>query len=201
VTAALRVMGLGASPHFQRDHRVLNRDHWSSLAVSRVLLGLLVTTFAASEPLGIGVDETVERRQGAKIAAKGIYRDAVRSRHSHFVKASGLRPICLMLLAPIPWADPGAVWADGPPPFSPPLPPPSGPMPLQDGSTERRPIGRGNCFWSCVAGIERAVVAVADSGYAALALPCSCTRQRAGREELTSESSKGKSAKSSGNEW
>jgi len=123
VTAVLRVMGLGACPHFQRYHRVLNRDQWSSLAVSRVLLGLLVTTFAPQGPLVVGVDETVERRRGAKIAAKGIYRDAVRSSHSHFVKASGLRWICLMLLVPIPWAK--RVWAL---PFSPPSHLPSGRM-------------------------------------------------------------------------
>ena len=40
---------------------------------------------------------------------KGIYRDPVRSSHSHFVKASGLRWLSLMLLAPIPWAK--RVWA------------------------------------------------------------------------------------------
>jgi hypothetical protein len=33
----------------------------------------------------------------------------VRSSHSHFVKVNGLRWVCLMLLAPIPWA--GRVWA------------------------------------------------------------------------------------------
>jgi hypothetical protein len=52
---------------------------------------------------------TIERRRGAKIKAKGIYRDPVRSSHSHFVKASGLRWLSLMLLAPIPWAQ--RVWA------------------------------------------------------------------------------------------
>jgi hypothetical protein len=57
----------------------------------------------------LGVDETLERRRGAKIAAKGIYHDAVRSSHSHFVKASGLRWVCLMLLVPIPWA--ARTWA------------------------------------------------------------------------------------------
>lgn len=40
---------------------------------------------------------------------KGIYRDPVRSSHGHFVKASGLRWLSLMLLVPIPWA--GRVWA------------------------------------------------------------------------------------------
>jgi hypothetical protein len=51
----------------------------------------------------------IERRRGARIAAKGIYRDPVRSSHGHFVKASGLRWLSLMLLAPVPWA--GRVWA------------------------------------------------------------------------------------------
>jgi len=109
VTAALRVVGLGHSPHFQRYHRVLNRVSWSALAASRVLLHLLVATFLPDGPLIIGVDETLERRTGAKIAAKGVYRDAVRSSRSHFVKATGLRWICLMLLVPIPWA--GRIWA------------------------------------------------------------------------------------------
>ena len=57
----------------------------------------------------LGIDETIERRRGAKIAAAGIYRDPVRSSHSHFVKVNGLRWVCLMLLVPIPWA--GRVWA------------------------------------------------------------------------------------------
>ncbi len=72
VTAALRVMGLGACTQFQRYQRVLNRDHWSSLAVSRALLGLLVTTFAASGPLVVGVDETVERRRGRRSPRKAF---------------------------------------------------------------------------------------------------------------------------------
>jgi len=60
-------------------------------------------------PLVFGIDETIERRRGKRISAKGIYRDGVRSSGSHFVKASGLRWISLMWLAPIPWA--GRVWA------------------------------------------------------------------------------------------
>jgi hypothetical protein len=87
----------------------LNRAVWSSLAVSRVLLGLLLAAFAPSGPVLVGVDETLERRRGAKIAAKGIYRDAARASKSHFAKASGLRWVCLMLLVPIPWAQ--RVWA------------------------------------------------------------------------------------------
>jgi DDE superfamily endonuclease len=57
----------------------------------------------------LGIDDTIERRRGKRISAKGIYRDPVRSSKGHFVKASGLRWLSLMLLAPIPWA--GRVWA------------------------------------------------------------------------------------------
>jgi hypothetical protein len=82
---------------------------WSSGEASRVLLELLVEAFVPEGPLVVGVDETLERRQGKKISAKGIYRDPVRSSRGHFVKASGLRWICLTLLAPVPWAF--RVWA------------------------------------------------------------------------------------------
>jgi len=109
VSAALRIMGLSLEKHFQTYHRVLNRAAWSSWQVSRVLLGLLVQTFAAVGPIIVGIDDTIERRRGTQIKAKGIYRDPVRSSHSHFVKASGLRWLSLMLLAPIPWAQ--RTWA------------------------------------------------------------------------------------------
>ncbi len=109
VTAILRIMGLSHERHFQTYHRVLNRAAWSCWEVSRVLLQLLVGTFAASGPVIIGIDDTIERRWGAKIKARGIYRDPVRSSHSHMVKASGLRWLSLMVLVPIPWAD--RVWA------------------------------------------------------------------------------------------
>jgi hypothetical protein len=109
VTAVLRIMGLSQERHFQTYHRVLNRAAWSSLALSRTLLQLLVQTFVPSGPVICAMDPTIERRRGAHIKAKGIYRDPVRSSQSHFVKASGLRWISLMLLAPIPWAK--HVWA------------------------------------------------------------------------------------------
>src|SRR5438876_1724311 len=52
---------------------------------------------------------TIERRRGRTIAARGVYRDPVRSSKEFFVKTNGLRWICLMLLTPIPWAC--RVWA------------------------------------------------------------------------------------------
>lgn len=110
VAAILRVMGRSNEKQFQNYHRVLNRAKWSSRAVSRIVLLLLVEIFVpAMAPLVLGIDETIERRRGSKIAARGIYRDPVRSSQEFFVKTSGLRWICLMLLTPIPWAS--RVWA------------------------------------------------------------------------------------------
>src|SRR5213595_3736094 len=83
---------------------------WSSRALSCILLRLLVTLFVAADaPIVVGIDETIERRRGAKIEARGIYRDPVRSSKEFFVKTSGLRWISMMLLTPIPWAQ--RVWA------------------------------------------------------------------------------------------
>ena len=170
VTAALRVMGLAHIRRFEQYHRVLNRAQWSSLAASRVLLGLLVAAFAPPGPLLVGLDDTIERRRGAKIAAKGIYRDPVRSSHGHFVKASGLRWVCLMLLVPIPWAE--RVWAL---PFLTALAP-SERYARQRGRRHKtltdwarqllRVVRR---WWP-----DRPIIAVADSSYAALELLAAC---------------------------
>ncbi len=170
VTAALRVVGLGASPHFQRYHRVLNRASWSSLAASRVLLRLLVAAFVPDGPLVVGVDETLERRTGAKIAAKGVYRDAVRSSHSHFVKATGLRWVSLMLLTPIPWAH--RIWAL---PFLTAL----APSERANAAQGKRHKAVTDWAWQLLLVVrrwwpDRALVAVADSGYAALRLLARC---------------------------
>lgn len=104
VTAVLRIMGLSQERHFQNYHRVLSRAVWSNLALSACLLPVLLKTFLSCGPVVLGIDETIERRRGAKIRAKGIYRDPVRSSKGHFVKASGLRWVSMMLLVPIPWA-------------------------------------------------------------------------------------------------
>jgi len=109
VTAVLRIMGLSQERQFQKYHRVLNRARWSSVAVARELLGLVVDTFVPVGSVSVGIDDTLERRRGKKIKAKGIYRDPVRSSHTHMVKASGLRWLCALVLAEIPWA--GRVWA------------------------------------------------------------------------------------------
>ncbi len=106
ICTVLRFCGLGSEKAFHKYHRFLSRAKWSGLKASRILLGLLIENFCSpDEPLVFGIDETIERRRGMKIKAKGIYRDPVRSSHSHFVKCSGLRWMCLMLLTTVPWAD------------------------------------------------------------------------------------------------
>ena len=106
VSAALRVIGLKDNANYAKYHHVLNRAIWSSLAVAQTLLKLHVKTWYQEDtPFVFGIDETIERRRGAKISARGIYRDPVRSSKSHFVKTSGLRWMSVMLMAHIPWAE------------------------------------------------------------------------------------------------
>ena len=100
VTAALRIMGLKDDGNYARDHHVLNRAAWSPLAVAECLLRLLVKLVPADEALVFGIDETIERRWGQKIAVRGIYRDPVRSSARHMVRASGLR--CRFVLVDYP---------------------------------------------------------------------------------------------------
>lgn len=110
VCSALRIMGLSHQKQFHKYHRVLSKAKWSAHQGARILLGLLVDQLQPNnEPLVFGLDETLERRWGRKIKARGIYRDAVRSSHNYFVKCSGLRWVCMMLLTPISWAK--RVWA------------------------------------------------------------------------------------------
>ena len=111
VTAVLRVMGLSQEKQFSKYHQVLNRAIWSPLGLSRILLNQLLYYFdqIKDTPLIFGIDETIERRWGSSISKRGIYRDAVRSSKSFFVKTSGLRWISLMWLVSIPWAE--RTWA------------------------------------------------------------------------------------------
>ena len=104
VCSILRIIGLRQERHFVTWHRVLSRAVWDSRLAARVLLKLLVDAFVPTGPVLLGVDDSIERRRGKRISAKGIYRDPVRSSRSFFVKTSGLRWLSLMLLSPMPWA-------------------------------------------------------------------------------------------------
>jgi len=105
----LQIMGRSAASDFQTYHRVLNRAVWSPLTASRLLLRLLVAVFIPRGVVVVGLDDTIERRRGEQIKAKGIYRDPVRSSQAYFVKVSGLRWLACMVLRPLSWAN--RVWA------------------------------------------------------------------------------------------
>ena len=75
-----------------------------------MLLLLVVGRLGSSDgPLVFGIDETLERRWGRKIAAKGRYRDPVRSNDDQTVMTPGLQWVSLMLLTHIGWV--GRHWA------------------------------------------------------------------------------------------
>src|SRR5215208_3919730 len=173
VSSALRAMGLDQQKCFHRYHRVLSRASWSSRKVSGVLLGLVVEAFVPEgSPLVVGIDETLERRYGKKISARGVYRDPVRSTHETFVKSSGLRWVCAMVLVEVPWAS--MVWAL---PFLSALAP-----------SERYAAKRGRRHkkitewaWQLLLQVRRwyprrEIVAVADRAYASLELLNRCRK-------------------------
>jgi hypothetical protein len=175
VASTLRAVGLEDERRFCRYHRVLSRALWSSKQASRILLELLMKAFVGEEaPLVVGVDETLERRRGKNIEAKGIYRDPVRSSHSHFVKTSALRWVCVTLLAEIPWAS--RVWAL---PFLSAL----APSERYDEEHGKRHKSITEWAWQLLLLIRRwhpgrEIVAVADGGYASLKLLDRCRRLR-----------------------
>lgn len=105
VCAALRVMGLGDETAFAKYHHVLNRAKWSSLSASRILLGLIVSVVGVDKPLVMFIDETLERRKGPKIKAKGYYRDAVRSSKKNVVNCLGLKWLTLAISWRFPFSE------------------------------------------------------------------------------------------------
>ena len=172
VSSALRAMGLDQYERFHRYHRVLSRASWSSREASRVLLRLLLGAFVGEGPLILGIDETLERRYGKKISARGVYRDPVRSTHETFVKSSGLRWVCMMLLVEIPWAS--RVWAL---PFLSVLAP-SERYAARQGKRHKKIT---EWAWQLLLQVrrwcpEREIVAVADRAYASLKLLERCRR-------------------------
>ena len=139
--------------------------------MSRILLGLLILLLlSANAPLLLVVDDTLERRRGAQIKAKGVFRDAVRSSEKHVVTCFGLRWVCMMLLVPLPWAT--RPWAL---PFLTVLAP-----------SERTQKKNGRRHKSCVDWARqmlkqvhrwlatRPLILLADGGYAAVALGLAC---------------------------
>jgi hypothetical protein len=182
VASALRAAGLGNAPGFANYHRVLSEGRWSGLVLGERLLALLVAAFAPHGlvaafaphgPVVVALDDTLERRWGRRIRARGIYRDPVRSSRGHFVKASGLRWLSLMLVVPVPWA--GRAWAL---PFLTVL------APSERSARERGGRHKRLTDWARQMLLQaarwlpgRRVVAVADSSFAALELLAAVRRR------------------------
>ena len=169
VTAALRAMGLSGERHFTNYHRVLNRATWSARQASRILLELLVTNLVPpGTALVLGADDTVERRRGQKITAKGCYRDAVRSTKKHVIRCFGLKWVAMMVLVPVPWSR--RVWAL---PFLTALCRPA------EQSTRRRHKTSVDWVRQMMKQVRRwlpgrQVVLVVDGGFAAVSLALAC---------------------------
>ncbi len=105
VAAALRMVGLADGQHFTNYHRVLNRDQWSPMLLSKLLLKLIIQVFLAPGlPLGLLVNDTLERRAGKQIRYKSRFHDAVLSTVAKVVTSMGLRWICMAILVPVPWS-------------------------------------------------------------------------------------------------
>jgi hypothetical protein len=89
VAASLRVMGLSDGGNFGKYHRVLSQAQWSPLLLSRLLLGLIITSLLVpGQPLLLVIDDTLERRKGKKLRLKGWFRDPLSKTES---KVSAIR--------------------------------------------------------------------------------------------------------------
>lgn len=173
VTAGLRMMGLGADPHYSKYHRVLNRDCWSPWLVSKILLNLILRIFLSSGgSLILMIDETLERRRGKQIKYKGWFRDPILSTKEHVVKSLGIRWICLAVLVPVPWSQ--RPWAL---PFMTVL------APGEKTSTRLNKRHRTLVQWAefMIDKVrrwqpEREIILVGDGSYAAVALVQRCQR-------------------------
>src|SRR5215207_9921301 len=173
VASALRAAGLGNAAGFANYHRVLSEGRWSGLALAERLLALLAAAFVPHGPVVVALDDTLERRWGRRIRARGIYRDPVRSSHGHFVKASGLRWLSLMLVVPVPWA--GRAWAL---PFLTVLAPSQRSARERGGRHKRLTDWARQMLLQAARSLpDRRIVAVADSSFAALELLAAVRRR------------------------
>jgi hypothetical protein len=110
VRAALRVMGLATQRHFTNSQRVLNRANGSARQGGRLLRGLLITLLVPPGATVVrGADDTIERRGGRPIKARGSYRDAGRSSKKPVMRCVGLTWVSMMRLVPVPGSR--RVWA------------------------------------------------------------------------------------------
>jgi len=172
ISSILRVMGLSQEKRFEKYHRFLNRAQWNSLMASRILLGLLIQCLPDSYPILMPIDETIERRSGKKITAKGCYRDACRSTESQVVTCFGLKWICLTLIVPLPWTS--RPWA---------LPVMTVLAPSKSANEQRGRSHRTSIDWTIVMirmisrWLKRHWVLIGDGGFACIRLGLVCNNK------------------------
>ncbi len=173
VSSILRVMGLSHETRFEKYHRVFNRARWNSVSGAKILLGLLVPLIPDSLPLLIVVDDTIERRSGKKINAKGCYRDACRSTEDVVVKCFGLKWVCLMLIVKLPWCQ--RPWAL---PFMTIL------APSKKCNEKRGRVHKTSIDWTILAirmiarWLKRSFVLIGDGGFACVRLGHACIKNQ-----------------------
>lgn len=173
VSSALRVMGLSHERRFERYHRVLSKAKWNEFRLSKILLGLLIGLLPANMPILIAMDETVERRSGRKITAKGCYRDACRSSHSLIVKCFGLKWLCAALIIKLPWSN--RYWAL---PFMTVLCP-SKKHDLQNGLKHKSGIDRAVQLVYVISRLlRRSWILLGDGGFACIKLGHACLKAK-----------------------
>ena len=175
VAAALRAVGRDDERHCTTDHRVLNRAAWSPLALSKALLGLILTAFVGADaPLVLVVDDTLERRFGRRVAYKARYHDPVRSSSGDVVTTSGVRRLCICALVRVPWSS--RPWAL---PFLA-VPRTTPAVSARLGKRQRTVPARAATLirrirrWQP----DRPLVLASDSGYGVVALARTCRRSR-----------------------
>jgi DDE superfamily endonuclease len=176
VTATVRVMGLAGERRFTNYPRVLNRATWSARPGSRILLGILITLLVPpGATIVFGADDTVERRSGRQITAKGCYRDAGRSSKKPVIRCFGLKGVAMLLLVPVPWSR--RVWAL---PFLTAL--------GQPAEQQARRRHKTSVEWvrHMIKQIRRwlpgrQLVLVVDGGFAAVALALACVKSQVAR--------------------
>ena len=104
VTAALWQTGHQLDSNFSRFHQVLKRARWSPLELSRQLLLLIRENFIqAGGGIDVVIDETLERRWGAKMSKRGHYRDSALSSRKRSVSSPGLRWIVMAVVVTVDW--------------------------------------------------------------------------------------------------
>jgi hypothetical protein len=89
---------------------VVTRARWAARQARQIRLGGIVLRLVPpGAALVLGADDTVERRSGRQIKAKGCSRAAVRASKKHELPWFGLKGVALRGRVPVPWAQ--RVWA------------------------------------------------------------------------------------------